>query len=58
MLVLSNGSNIYDIAGNVWEIVDRGNDPEASSIGVGSTHCGSSNYWHNNGNPYDSCPQW
>ena len=56
MLVLSNGSSIYDIAGNVWEIVDRGNNPEASSIGVGEGNaCGNGRYsWYGN-DGYNEC---
>ena len=53
---LSNGSKIWDLAWNVWEHVDRSNNPSITTAQVWDGNlCNASWYWYTNGNPATTC---
>ncbi|MEF2175462.1 MAG: SUMF1/EgtB/PvdO family nonheme iron enzyme [Candidatus Absconditabacteria bacterium] len=53
---ISNNNQIRDMSGNVWEHVDRGNNPHTLIVNVGNGNmCGTTNYWYINGDPSTSC---
>ena len=56
VLTLSNWQKIWDFVGNVWEHVDRGNNPNTTVANVGVWNlCNSSGYWNNNWDPSTTC---
>jgi type II secretory pathway pseudopilin PulG len=56
VLTLSNWSKIWDFAGNVWEHVDRSNNPNITTAQVWNGDlCNTSWFWYINGDPAITC---